>query len=134
MMDKRKDFLEHRVAGIVTDSAMDFVHDTVELFLIGKGKGIEDISFSLSSLAAAISNLVMYEMMGEPGEGNTEFLKSYIDFKEDYVDSLKIHIDEAAREILRNGGGLTDEEVKEMYRDDDEQLIESLKKAKRFEA
>ena len=134
MTDKRKDFLEHRVTGIVTDASMDFVAETVELFLIGKGKGIEDISFSLSSLAAAISNLVMYEMMGEPEEGNTEFLKSYIDFKEDYVDSLKIRLDEAAREILRNGGGLTDEEVREMYKSEDEELIESLKKTKRFEA
>jgi hypothetical protein len=134
MTDKRKDFLEHRVTGIVTDAAMDFVAETVELYMIGSGRSVEDISFSLSSLAAAVSNLVMYEMMGEPEEGNTEFLKSYKEFKEDYVDSLKIRLDEATREILRNGGGLTDEEVKEMYKSEDEQLINTLKGAKKFEA
>lgn len=133
-MDKRKQLLDHRVTGIVTDNTMQFVEDTVEMYMIGSGKGIEDISFSLSSLSAAISHLVLYEMMGDPEEGEMEFLKAYAEFKEDYVDSLKIRLDEATREILKNGGGITDEDIKEMYKSEDEQLINSLKNTKKFEA
>lgn len=132
-------YLVHRVEGTVNEKAIDFVESVAEMYMIGRGRGIEDISFSLASLSAAVANIVMFELLGDPEEGPIPLTQEYSKFKQDFTDSMKVQLDDAAREILRNGGGLSDEDIEKIISDgkiteDDLDVINMMSKVKKFDA
>lgn len=139
MQNKISDYLAHRVESTVAESTVKFVTEIAEMFMIGQGRNIEDVSFSLSSLSAAVSHIVMFELLGDPQEGPHPLTEEYLKYKDDFVKGMKIQLSDAARDILKNGGSLTDEDIEKMIFEngegrEDKEMMEMLSKIKKFDA